>query len=293
LGGVRWRKRWAHSIDDASSDAYTSICRRTTRLQTPLLGFGILTALNWNAKIKDRRDFVMHGSHGSNWGDAKSGTTSACSLCGVRTFQLFSKNDTIFSSVFAYFHQSRLARSLNLMVQEQSEVATVEYVSGEFFSGLGEINPAAFTIPTRAVQGDLGRNALRGFGSTNVDLTLRRKLKLRERLALQARADLFNVSNHPNFGPPIDYLSSPQFEQSTQMLGASLGSGRQYGVQSALSNWRSAIGATGDEASFLIRRRGRFSSRHRSHALRRYSTLDGRSIRTTRASFQSLARFSG
>jgi len=51
------------------------------------------------------------------------------------------------------------------------------------------------------VQGDLGRNALRGSGATNVDLTLRRQFKLHERLTLQARADLFNIFNRPNFGP--------------------------------------------------------------------------------------------
>jgi len=96
-------------------------------------------------------------------------------------------------------------------------------------AGGREINPAAFTIPTGAVQGDLGRNALRGFAATNVDLTLRRQFKLRERLALQARGDLFNILNHPNFGSPINYLSSPQFGQSTRMLGASLGSGGQGG----------------------------------------------------------------
>ena len=96
-------------------------------------------------------------------------------------------------------------------------------------AGGREINRAAFTIPTGAVQGDLGRNALRGFGATNVDLTLRRQFKLRERLALQARADLFNIFNHPNFGSPVNYMSSPQFGQSTQMLGASLGSGGQNG----------------------------------------------------------------
>jgi len=53
--------------------------------------------------------------------------------------------------------------------------------------------------------------------------------KLRERLALQARADLFNIFNHPNFGSPINYLSSPLFGQWTQMLGALLGSGCQNG----------------------------------------------------------------
>jgi hypothetical protein len=96
-------------------------------------------------------------------------------------------------------------------------------------AGRKRINKAAFSTPTGPVQGNLGRNALRGFGATQVDLTLRRQFKLQERLSLQARADLFNIFNHPNFGSPINYLSSPLFGQSTQMLGASLGSGGQNG----------------------------------------------------------------
>ena len=91
------------------------------------------------------------------------------------------------------------------------------------------INPAAFSTPTGPTQGNLGRNALRGFGATQVDLTLRRQFHLRERLSLQARADFFNIFNHPNFGPPTNYLTSPLFGQATQMLGASLGSGGQSG----------------------------------------------------------------
>ncbi len=92
------------------------------------------------------------------------------------------------------------------------------------------INPAAFTTPVPATaQGDLGRNALRGFGATQWDITLRRQFRFTERLALQARADFFNILNHPNFGSPINYLSSPQFGQSTMMLASSLGSGGQSG----------------------------------------------------------------
>jgi len=96
-------------------------------------------------------------------------------------------------------------------------------------AGGKRINRAAFTVPATARQGDLGRNALRGFGATQVALTLRRQFRLQERLSLQARADFFNIFNHPNFGSPINYLSSPLFGQSTQMLGASLGSGGQNG----------------------------------------------------------------
>ena len=103
------------------------------------------------------------------------------------------------------------------------------WIANPNVGGGKEINPAAFSTPVGPVQGDLGRNALRGFGAAQVDLTLRRQFKLRERLSLQARADLFNIFNHPNFGSPINYMSSPLFGQSTQMLGSSLGSGGQSG----------------------------------------------------------------
>jgi hypothetical protein len=91
------------------------------------------------------------------------------------------------------------------------------------------INKAAFSVPTGAVQGTLGRNVLNGFGATQVDFTLRRQFRVYERLSLQARADFFNIFNHPNFGLPVNYMTSPLFGQSTQMLGASLGAGGQTG----------------------------------------------------------------
>jgi len=91
------------------------------------------------------------------------------------------------------------------------------------------INSAAFSIPDSG-QGDLGRNALRGFGATQLDLTLRRQFHLTERVSLQARADFFNIFNHPNFGNPVNYLSNTaQFGQATQMLNGYLGSGGQSG----------------------------------------------------------------
>jgi hypothetical protein len=77
-------------------------------------------------------------------------------------------------------------------------------------------------------QGNLGRNALRGFGATQWDFAVHRDFPIHESLKLQFRAELFNVLNHPNFAPPISDIQSPQaanpqFGLSTQTLGQYLG----------------------------------------------------------------------
>jgi hypothetical protein len=77
-------------------------------------------------------------------------------------------------------------------------------------------------------QGNLGRNALRGFGATQWDFAVHREFPIHDALKLQCRAEMFNVLNHPNFAPPISDLSSPQFSRSTLVLGQYLG-GRNLG----------------------------------------------------------------
>jgi hypothetical protein len=81
--------------------------------------------------------------------------------------------------------------------------------------GMG-FNPAAFTkvpknpdgSPTQ-VQGTLGRNVLRGFGTWQMDFALHRQFSLTERVNLQFRSEFFNLFNHPNFGPLEDRLCGP------------------------------------------------------------------------------------
>jgi len=117
----------------------------------------------------------------------------------------------------------------NYSVQRPNVVPGVPfYVDQSDAPGGKIINAAAFSIPATG-QGNLGRNALRGFGATQLDLTLRRQFKFTERFSLQARGDLFNIFNHPNFGSPTNYLSSPLFGQATQTLNTYLGSGGQGG----------------------------------------------------------------
>jgi hypothetical protein len=106
------------------------------------------------------------------------------------------------------------------------------YLRDPTVAGGRRINRAAFSIPTQIRQGSLAYNALRGFAFSQFDLSLRRQFSLGERLRLQLKAEVFNLLNHPNFGNPVNTLSSDSFGQSTQMLGRSLGNG---GINGGLS----------------------------------------------------------
>jgi hypothetical protein len=106
------------------------------------------------------------------------------------------------------------------------------YLFGSKFPGEKTLNPAAFTdppsdpntgIPLR--QGNLPRNFLRGFGATQWDFAVHREFRMREWLKLEWRAEMFNVLNHPNFGPPNVNFGASAFGISTQTLAQSLSNG--------------------------------------------------------------------
>jgi hypothetical protein len=64
--------------------------------------------------------------------------------------------------------------------------------------------------------GNEGRNAVRGPGIANVDLSLLKAIRLKERVRLQFRAEWFNLANHANFGLPENDLASPNFGRVLQ-----------------------------------------------------------------------------
>ncbi len=104
------------------------------------------------------------------------------------------------------------------------------YLYGSQFPGGKAFNPTAFADPPTDAngnplrQGDLGRNALRGFGAAQWDFAVHRVFPIRESLQFQFRAEMFNVLNHPNFGPPCAQFGfgTCPFGVSTQTLGQSL-----------------------------------------------------------------------
>ena len=74
-------------------------------------------------------------------------------------------------------------------------------------------NTAAFAIPQFGTFGNAGRNVLQGPGFQTLNLSLVKNTQIRERVALQFRAESFNLVNHPNFNLPDNFIGSPTFGQ--------------------------------------------------------------------------------
>jgi hypothetical protein len=64
-------------------------------------------------------------------------------------------------------------------------------------------NGKSFLLPNAAgTFGNLGRNVFRDTGFRNLDLSVSKNWKFKERLTAQFRAEAFNLTNHPNFANP-------------------------------------------------------------------------------------------
>ena len=63
-------------------------------------------------------------------------------------------------------------------------------------------DPNAFLLPTTGTFGDVARGRFTGPGYWNLDMSLFKRIPVREKLSLQFRAEAFNILNHANFVNP-------------------------------------------------------------------------------------------
>ena len=72
-------------------------------------------------------------------------------------------------------------------------------------------NTDAFVRPPMYQLGNAGRRALIGPGTSNLDLSFVKQFMITESKSLQLRGELFNATNHPNWGNPGTTLGAANF----------------------------------------------------------------------------------
>ena len=110
------------------------------------------------------------------------------------------------------FSVSSAGTSLNLpnSTQMADKVKTDVQILGGIGAGTSWFDPLAFRAVTEARFGNAGYNTMRGPGFANLDLSVQRQFMLSGRLSLQARAEIFNLTNTPHFANPNANVSNLQ-----------------------------------------------------------------------------------
>jgi len=217
---------WSHSLDTASSGSYFDATNAFVPSQIP--------NANRGPSAFDIRDALSAGITYDPPAPKKNALTTAI-LGGWSTENVIQARsappvDVYNSQVFPFLN------GYNTNVRPDIVPGQPFYLYAPVYPGGKAFNPAAFTNPpidpnTGAPlrQGDLPKNALRGFGAVQWDFSVHRDFPIHESLKLQFRAEMFNVLNHPNFGAPVADLSNSQFGLATQTLGQYLSGGNVGG----------------------------------------------------------------
>jgi hypothetical protein len=96
--------------------------------------------------------------------------------------------------------------------QRPNVVQGVNPILPHWSTATGYLNPLAFSQPPDGTFGDLGRDSIFGPGYSNWDFSLTKETPITETVALQLRAEIFNILNHPNFALP-NHNITPGYDQ--------------------------------------------------------------------------------
>ena len=73
---------------------------------------------------------------------------------------------------------------------------------GSLFGGCYVLGGTILTPPAPGTFGNMKRNVVYGPGYVNMDFSVIKHFKIKERFSLELRGEFFNVLNHPNFADP-------------------------------------------------------------------------------------------
>jgi hypothetical protein len=97
------------------------------------------------------------------------------------------------------------------------------------------LNPAAFAIPALGQTGSLGKGAIRGKPINNLDLSINKNWRVKEKYGIQFRAEMFNAFNHANF---TGFNNSINFQGNIKQPGFGTPLNGDFGTLNAVQSTR-------------------------------------------------------
>jgi hypothetical protein len=221
--------------------AWVSVTRRLSR------GFQVDASYTW-AKSLDTNSlnssgfavqdsYDLAGQYGLSDFDARHRFVLSATYAMPFTNHVLTRGWTVAAVV-----QSQSGNPVNIVTSNSSLNGTPNTVRPDVTGPIrivGSVDqwfdPSVFVAVNRF--GNLGRNVVIGPAFHNTDLSVMKDARLFGRFGLQLRVDVFDLFNHPNFGPPGNIVGSPTFGQitRTRLPTGEAGSSRQIQLAARLS----------------------------------------------------------
>jgi hypothetical protein len=204
---------WSHALDTCSNDClepFNLLTDVSLRYQLSPSNLG----LNYGSADYDVRHSVnanyvwtVPTAHFQNW--LAKGVLGGWTVAGTVFYHSgypFSVVDTLVRSTNGISNASGIATQPILADVVGSINTVCTSPNAPCFS------PSEFlTAANQKNFGNIGRNAFRGPGYFDTDLTVSKTFAVRERYRLQIGANFFNVLNHPNFDLPVNNVAAGNF----------------------------------------------------------------------------------
>jgi len=97
------------------------------------------------------------------------------------------------------------------------------------------LNPAAFALPGVGQLGSLGKGSIRGKPINNVDFSVNKNWRVKEKYGIQFRAEMFNAFNHPSFN---GFQNSINFQGNANQAGFGRVNNASFGTLSNVQSHR-------------------------------------------------------
>jgi Carboxypeptidase regulatory-like domain/TonB-dependent Receptor Plug Domain len=179
---------WSHNISDVATAAFTSAVTDPFNYQLD----------KGDADLDRRQMFVANGTYilpsFNNWGRAATLILGDWQFNGIASFL-----GGVPINVTSGANTPGFAAAPNSGFRPNLVLGVPIYLNDPN-DPLRYLNPAAFSLPEPGQFGSLGRGSIRAPGFNNIDFSLAKNWRMKERYNLQFRAEMFNAFNHANFG---------------------------------------------------------------------------------------------
>jgi hypothetical protein len=187
---------WSHDLGNGSSDGNSGGTAIGLIPTNPHYDYG-------NASIDIRHRFATTWTYALPFGKTTKGALALLAKGWTSNMILFWQTGQPFEALNGWTNANGSAQiNLPTVTTDRPSMVAGQSYKAAHASLTNWLNPNAFTPQSAGTPGNEASYQFFGPHTRRADLSIFKNFELHEKMTLQFRAEVYNISNTPNFGPP-------------------------------------------------------------------------------------------